>query len=128
MSGASYEISVETSFSASHQLRDYKAPLEPLHGHNFRVEVFVASESLPDTGYIVDFLELEAMLKEVVAPYDHRHLNDLPPFDELNPTTENMARFFFDELAKKLPAGTAVSVRRVRVWEAPTYSASYGVE
>ncbi len=123
---ASYQISVETSFAASHQLRDYKAPLEPLHGHNFRVEVFVASASLPDTGYIVDFLELEVMLKEVVAPYDHRHLNDLPPFDELNPTTENMARFFFDELRKKLPPEAILS--RVRVWEAPTYSASYGVE
>ena len=123
---ASYQISVETSFAASHQLRDYKAPLEPLHGHNFRVEVFVASASLPKTGYIIDFLELEAMLKEVVAPYDHRHLNDLPPFDELNPTTENMARFFFDELRKKLPPEAILS--RVRVWEAPTYSASYGVE
>ena len=123
---ASYQISVETSFAASHQLRDYKAPLEPLHGHNFRVEVFVASASPPDTGYIVDFLELEVMLKEVVAPYDHRHLNDLPPFDELNPTTENMARFFFDELRKKLPPEAILS--RVRVWEAPTYSASYGVE
>jgi 6-pyruvoyltetrahydropterin/6-carboxytetrahydropterin synthase len=121
-----YEISVETTFAASHQLRDYKAPLEPLHGHNFRVEVFVVGESLPDSGYLVDFLELEAMVKEVVAPYDHRHMNDLPPFDELNPTTENMARFFYEELAKKLPEGA--SVRRVRVWEAPTYSASYGVE
>jgi 6-pyruvoyltetrahydropterin/6-carboxytetrahydropterin synthase len=121
-----YEISAETTFAASHQLRDYKAPLEPLHGHNFRVEVFVTSESLPDTGYIVDFLELEAMVKEVVAPYDHRHMNDLPPFDELNPTTENMARFFYEELAKKIPEGAAL--RRVRVWEAPTYSASYGVE
>lgn len=121
-----YEISAETTFAASHQLRDYKAPLEPLHGHNFRVEVFVVSDSLPETGYVVDFLELESMVKDVVAPYDHRHMNDLPPFDELNPTTENMARFFFDELAKKLPGGT--SLRRVRVWEAPTYSASYGVE
>ncbi len=126
MTKASYQISVETSFAASHQLRDYKAPLEPLHGHNFRVEVSVTSESLPDTGYILDFLELEAMLKEVVAPYDHRHLNDLPPFVELNPTTENMARFFFDELRKKLPPEAILS--RVRVWEAPTYSASYGVE
>ena len=126
MTRASYQISVETSFAASHQLRDYKAPLEPLHGHNFRVEVFVSSESLPDTGYIVDFLELEAWIKEVVAPYDHRHLNDLPPFDELNPTTENMARFFFEELRKRLPEGA--SLARIRVWEAPTYSASYGVE
>ena len=126
MSRPSYQISVETTFAASHQLRDYKAPLEPLHGHNFRVEAFVTTESLPESGYVVDFLELEAMVKEVVAPYDHRHMNDLPPFDELNPTTENMARFFYEELSKKLPENA--TLRRVRVWEAPTYSASYGVE
>lgn len=120
-----YEISVETTFAASHQLRDYKAPLEPLHGHNFRVEAFVATQAdaLPGTGYVMDFLELEAALKEVVAPYDHRHMNDLAPFDQQNPTTENMACFFFQELSKKLPGG--VCLRRVRVWEAPTYSASY---
>lgn len=125
MTTASYEISIETSFSASHQLRGYKAPLEPLHGHNFRVEVFVATDAdaLPASGYVMDFLELEECLKEVVAPYDHRHMNDLPPFDELNPTTEIMARVFFDALAKKLPDG--VALRRVRVWEAPTYSATY---
>lgn len=122
---ASYEISIETTFSASHQLRDYKAPLEPLHGHNFRVEVFVATDAdaLPASGYVMDFLELEALVKEVVAPYDHRHMNDLPPFDELNPTTENMARVFFEELANKLDDG--LSLRRVRVWEAPTYSATF---
>lgn len=126
MNEASYEISVQTTFAASHQLRGYKADLEPLHGHNFRVEVFVASERLPDTGYVMDFLELEAALKEVVAPYDHRHMNDLAPFDELNPTTENMARVFFDELKNRLPDGA--TLKRVRVWEAPTYSATYGID
>ncbi|HSF19861.1 MAG TPA: 6-carboxytetrahydropterin synthase QueD [Vicinamibacteria bacterium] len=119
-----YEVSVQTTFAASHQLRGYKADLEPLHGHNFRVEVFVGAESLDDSGLIIDFLELEAKLKEVVARYDHRHLNDLAPFDEENPTTENIARFFYETLAKRLPRG--VVLHRVRVWEAPTYSASYG--
>lgn len=123
--GFAYEISVQTSFAASHQLRGYKADLEPLHGHNFRVEVFAFAETLPATGYVLDFLELEAMIKDVVAPYDHRHLNEIPPFDEMNPTTENLARFFYEELTKKLPRGVALS--RVRVWEAPTYSATYGV-
>jgi 6-pyruvoyltetrahydropterin/6-carboxytetrahydropterin synthase len=119
-----YEISVETTFAASHQLRGYKADLEPLHGHNFRVEAFASVEELPGSGLVLDFLELEAKLKEVVAPYDHRHLNDIPPFTERNPTTENLARFFYGELRKKLPA--EVRLRLVRVWEAPTYSASYG--
>lgn len=119
-----YEISAQTTFAASHQLRGYKADLEPLHGHNFRVEAHVAAAALPEAGYVLDFLELEAMLKEVVAPFDHRHMNERAPFDRLNPTTENLARFFFEELEKKLPRG--LSLTRVRVWEAPTYSASYG--
>jgi 6-pyruvoyltetrahydropterin/6-carboxytetrahydropterin synthase len=114
---------VEVTFAASHQLRGYKADLEPLHGHNFRVEAFVDAETLPDTGYVVDFLELEASLKQVVAPYDHRHMNDIPPFDESNPTTENMAQFFYHELEKRLPDGA--SLARIRVWEAPTYSATF---
>lgn len=119
-----YEISAETTFAASHQLRGYKADLEPLHGHNFRVEAFVTTAVLDGLGVVMDFLELEAKLKEVVAPYDHRHINEIPPFDRENPTTENLARFFYGELLRRLPG--EVRLRRVRVWEAPTYSASYG--
>jgi 6-pyruvoyltetrahydropterin/6-carboxytetrahydropterin synthase len=123
---ARYEISVETTFAASHQLRGYKgADQEPLHGHNFRVEAFLSAEALPGSGLVMDFVELEAALKEVVRPYDHRHMNDIPPFDRENPTTENMARFFYEELSRGLPA--SVSLRRIRVWEAPTYSASFGL-
>jgi 6-pyruvoyltetrahydropterin/6-carboxytetrahydropterin synthase len=120
-----YEITVEVSFSASHQLRDDKGKVEPLHGHNFRVQASVASRELDELGLVVDFLALEAMLKEVISPFDHRHLNDLPPFDEQNPSTEHMARFFYDRLQEEL-ASLGLAVRLVRVWEAPTFSASYG--
>ena len=119
-----YEISVQTTFAASHQLRGYKADLEPLHGHNFRFEAFVFVQDLPHSGLVMDFLELQAKLQEIVAPFDHRHLNDIPPFDKENPTTENLARFFYGELERRLPE--EVSIRLVRVWEAPTYCASYG--
>ncbi len=122
-----YEISVETMFSASHQLRGYKGPIEPLHGHNFRVEACVAARELDELGLGLDFLELERELKEVLAPYDHRHLNELAPFDDMNPTTENMARFFYEKLEARL-APRGLEVRRIRVWEAPTYSASYELE
>ncbi len=125
MSELLYEITVEVSFSASHQLRDDKGKVEPLHGHNFRVQASVASLELDELGLVVDFLALEAMLKEVISPFDHRHLNDLPPFDELNPSTEHMARFFYDKLQDKLTS-LGLGVRFVRVWEAPTFSASYG--
>jgi 6-pyruvoyltetrahydropterin/6-carboxytetrahydropterin synthase len=120
-----YEITVEASFSASHQLRDYKGETEPLHGHNFRVQASVAAHELDELGLVVDFLELEAWLKEVLEPYDHRHMNDLPPFDKVNPSTEHMARLFYDRLQEKL-SSRGLRVRRVRVWEAPTFSASYG--
>jgi 6-pyruvoyltetrahydropterin/6-carboxytetrahydropterin synthase len=89
------------------------------------VEASVVSSELDRIGLVLDFLELEAFLKEITGPYDHRHMNDLPPFDELNPSTENMARLFFEKLQEKLtPRG--LEVHRVRVWEAPTFRASYG--
>jgi 6-pyruvoyltetrahydropterin/6-carboxytetrahydropterin synthase len=125
LSESYYEITVEASFSASHQLRDYKGKIEPLHGHNFRVQASVAARELDELGLVVDFLELEAWLMEILEPYDHRHMNDLPPFDKVNPSTEHMARLFYDRLQEKL-SSRGLRVRRVRVWEAPAFSASYG--
>ncbi len=125
MSEPNYQVRVETVFSASHQLRGYKAEVEPLHGHNFRVEATVTAKELDELGLVVDFLMLESWLKEIVAPYDHQHVNDVAPFGEMNPSTENMARFFFEELEEKLER-PGVALLRVRVWEAPTFCASYG--
>lgn len=127
MSPPVFEVTVETMFSASHQLRGYKGEIEPLHGHNFRVEASVTARELDALGLGIDFVELEAMLKDILTPYDHRHLNDLPPFDQLNPTTEQLARLVYQELEKRL-LSRGLRPRRVRVWEAPLYSAAYGVE
>lgn len=122
-----YEITVETSFSASHQLRGYKAEIEPLHGHNFRVEATVAGERLDALGLVMDFLELEELLKEILAPYDHRHLNERAPFEVVNPSTEAIARTVFEALDARL-APRGIRPRRVRIWEAPSYSATFGVD
>ena len=122
-----YQATVEATFSASHQLRGYRGDIEPLHGHNFRVEASVMSEKLDSIGLVLDFVELEAKLKSVLAPYDHRHINDLAPFDEINPTTENMARYFFEQLEGVL-APFPVKLRQIRVWEAPAFCASYGTD
>lgn len=119
-----YEMTVEATFSASHQLRGYKVEIEPLHGHNFRVEASIAARELDQVGLVMDFVELDELLKDILAPFDHRHLNEVPPFDRLNPSTENMARYFFESLEEKLDR-PELEVRRVRVWEAPTYRASY---
>lgn len=121
-----YEITVETAFAASHQLRGYKGEIENLHGHNFRVEATVYSDGLDSLGLVMDFLELEALLKDILAPYDHRHLNERAPFDTLNPSTENVSRLLFEELEARL-APRGLHPRRVRVWEAPSFSASYGL-
>ena len=120
-----YEITIEASFSASHQLRGYKGKIEALHGLHFRVQASVEARELDELGLVVDFLELEAWLKEILAPYDHRHMNDVAPFDELNPSTEHMARHFYEQLLEKVSA-RGLRVRSVRVWEAPSFSASYG--
>lgn len=125
MSDTIFKTTVEAGFSASHQLRDTKEELEPLHGHNFRVEATVASRELDQLGLVMDFLELEALLEEILAPYDHRHLNDLEPFDRLNPSTENLARFFYEKLQGRL-VSPRLELWNVRVWEAPSYRASYG--
>lgn len=119
-----YRVKAEASFSASHQLRGYKAELEPLHGHNFRLEATLEASELEELGLVLDFVELEAMLKEVIAPFDHRHVNEIPPFDRINPTTELMARHFYEELEKRLPA-PRVRLRQITLWEAPTYCATY---
>lgn len=124
MSAGRFEVTVEVMFSASHQLRGYKGVIEPLHGHNFRVEATVATTELDRLGLGIDFLELEALLKEIVAPWDHRHLNEQPPFVSLNPTTELMARQVFEALSERL-APRGIRPSRVRIWEAPNYSATY---
>ena len=121
----SYRVGAEVSFSASHQLRGYKADLEPLHGHNFRVVVTLEATELEALDLVLDFIELEEHIRGIVAPFDHQHVNEIPPFDRINPTTENMARHFFEELGARIN-DERVRVRRVQVWEAPTYSASYG--
>jgi 6-pyruvoyltetrahydropterin/6-carboxytetrahydropterin synthase len=125
LSEAVYEITVDATFSASHQLRGYTGEIEPLHGHNFRVEASVAAPHLDKLGLVMDFLKLEALLKDILAPFDHRHVNEVAPFDQVNPSTENMARFFFEKLQEKL-GRPGLELRRVRVWEAPTFCASYG--
>jgi 6-pyruvoyltetrahydropterin/6-carboxytetrahydropterin synthase len=120
-----YEITVEAVFSASHQLESAEGGTETLHGHNFRVEATVGARELDRLGLVMDFQELEALLEEVLTPYDHRHLNDLPPFDRLSPSTENLAKLFFIKIQERLTS-PRVELRSVRVWEAPTYRASYG--
>lgn len=111
----SFAITITRDFSASHQLRLYDGTMEPLHGHNWHVEVTVGAPRLDAMGVVMDFHELQRLLDELVSPMHNRHLNDLPAFSNRNPSAENVAEHLAEAL--KLPA--AVSLERVEVWETP---------
>lgn len=119
-----YELTVETVFASAHQLRGYKGKCENIHGHNWRVQVSVTAERLNDIDLAIDFHDLKAMTNEVVSQLDHKFLNDIFPFTEKNPSSENIARWIFDSLAKKL-TGYGIKVSAVTVWESDTASATY---
>ncbi len=119
-----FELSVEVSFSAAHQLRGYKGKCENMHGHNWKVQISVMSEELNDIDLVIDFHELKRMAREVTAPLDHAFLNDIFPFTEKNPSSENMAKWIFDSMKKKI-SDNAIRVSAVTVWESDTASATY---
>jgi len=121
-----YELTIEDHFAAAHKLRDYHGECEHLHGHNWRVQVQVAAGKLDRLGMVADFKDLKAALEGVLGRLDHKYLNEVPPFDRENPTTENLCRFVAEQLAPELPE--RVVVRHVRCWESEQYSACYTPE
>ncbi len=121
-----FEVAVEETFAAGHALRGYKGKCENVHGHNYKVRVVLAGEKLDQTGLIYDFVELKQRIGEVVSSLDHRFLNDMPPFTELNPSAENIAKYFYDELSRRLAAGdNGARLREVTVFETEVTSATY---
>ncbi|RJP24708.1 MAG: 6-carboxytetrahydropterin synthase QueD [Deltaproteobacteria bacterium] len=122
MSGT-YALTVRSTFAAAHRLREYEGNCERLHGHNWRVEVTVESDALDDRGIALDFRTIKSSLSELLSRFDHLYLNDVPPFDALNPSSENLARHLFEEMGKKTPAPARVA--RVTVWESDDARAEY---
>ena len=119
-----FVLKIVTDFAAAHSLRDYPGNCSRLHGHNWGVEVKVQSEVLDETGIAIDFREIKNQSKEVANRLDHFYLNDIKPFDEINPTAENIAKYFFDELKKLINTDT-VSVKEVTIWETPRSAVTY---
>ena len=119
-----YKISVEQHFDAAHFLRGYQGKCEALHGHRFRVVVEVKASRLNNIGIAYDFTELKHQLGDILSKYDHTCLNDVPPFDEINPSSENIAATVYDELKVKL-AGAPVSISGIEVWESPQSWVTY---
>jgi 6-pyruvoyltetrahydropterin/6-carboxytetrahydropterin synthase len=119
-----FEIAVDYTFAAGHALRNYKGKCENVHGHNYKLRVTVEGAKLNSTGLLIDFIDLRAAIKSLVDRLDHRFLNDLPPFDKLNPSAENIARYFCDSLEPQVRE-QGLRVRAVTVWETDTTSATY---
>jgi len=122
-----FEVTVEAGFSSGHYLRNYHGKCENPHGHNYRVLVTLAGAELDETGLLLDFKLLKNLLKPVVEYLDHRMINDLERFTELNPSAENLARYFFDETSKELRemTGGRVRVKDCTVFETDTSFARY---
>src|ERR1700747_1498602 len=107
-----FEVSVEETFSSGHALRGYQGKCENVHGHNYRVRVTLAGPALNEIGLLVDFTDLKRVVRGIIAGIDHQFLNDLEPFRTVNPSAENLAKYFYDEVSgqmKELPSGARVT-------------------
>jgi 6-pyruvoyltetrahydropterin/6-carboxytetrahydropterin synthase len=122
-----FEVTVEAGFSSGHYLRNYYGKCENPHGHNYRVLVTLAGAELDEAGLLLDFKLLKTLLKPVVDYLDHRMINDLPPFTQLNPSAENLARYFFQETSRELleKTGGRVRVKDCTIFETDTSFARY---
>ncbi len=119
-----YEVAVEQEFDAAHYLRGYQGKCENVHGHRFRVVARVRAKETDDIGMAYDFTRLRQQLGQVVGRFDHVCLNDTPPFDKINPSSENIASTIFTELQPILK-GTGFSLSSIQVWESPHSSVTY---
>jgi len=119
-----YELTVTCTFSAAHSLRGYEGPCSRLHGHNWVIEVVVSGETLQQNGILLDFADLKKATADAVSCLDHANLNEVPPFDAANPTSENLARWIYEQVGKRINTA-ACTVKRVNIREAETSCASY---
>src|SRR5262249_48549875 len=123
-----FQVSVEETFSAGHALRGYRGKCENPHGHNYRVRVVLRGPDLDSIGLLYDFIHLKAVLNELADRLDHQFMNDVAPFDVLNPSAENLARYFYQETERRLAeqhTENGVRVAAVTVFETDTTTATY---
>jgi len=119
-----FVLKIVTDFASAHSLRNYPGDCARLHGHNWQVEVSVCSEVLDDNGIAIDFREIKKQTKLVIKRLDHQYLNEIKPFDVLNPTAENIAKYFFEEVGLLINSDN-VKVKKVLIWETPRSSVTY---
>ncbi len=120
-----FVVSVQAHYDSAHFLRNYKGKCERLHGHRYVVELAMARSELNEAGIAFDFVDVKRHLRELANRLDHENLNELEPFTTLEPSAENQAKYFYDEMKRRLPGEMADAILYVRVWETPTQWAQY---
>jgi 6-pyruvoyltetrahydropterin/6-carboxytetrahydropterin synthase len=121
-----FEVWVDEQFAAAHNLRNYKGKCENLHGHNYKVRINLAGPQLDETGLLYDFVHLKQVIQGVIRGLDHKYLNELKPFDLLNPSAENIAKYIYDETAKLMHrTANGAEISSVTVWESDVTAATY---
>ena len=131
-----YQASVEEEFAAGHALRGYRGKCENPHGHNYKIRITVEGKALNKIGLLIDFVELKAAMHDTSRKLDHVFMNDVEPFKTDNPSAENIAKFFFEEVSASVkestrkadndwPNGSLPYVKEVTVWETSTSIATY---
>jgi 6-pyruvoyltetrahydropterin/6-carboxytetrahydropterin synthase len=120
-----FMVTVQAHYDSAHFLRNYRGKCERLHGHRYVVELALATEELDAAGIAFDFIEVKKHLRVLADRLDHTNLNELPPFDRIEPSAENQAKYFHDEMKRLLPPKMSAAIVYARVWETPTQWAQY---
>jgi len=124
---ATYTLKILADFASAHTLRDYPGDCSRMHGHNWKLEVEVTATALNDHGMGMDFKTIKTATRELAATLDHRYLNDIPPFDTVNPTAENIAQYFYQNLSQTVNIDTA-KISAVTLWETDRACVRYSEE
>jgi 6-pyruvoyltetrahydropterin/6-carboxytetrahydropterin synthase len=119
-----YELKIVSQFAAAHQLREFRGKCERLHGHNWKVEVYVEGEQLGENGLLIDFKEIKTATKRALERLDHQFLNELSAFESMNPSSENIARHLFEGLSEEINTDH-IRVSKVTAWESDSACATF---
>ena len=121
-----YILTVEDTFASAHQLRGYKGKCENIHGHNWKVVLSIKGTKLNNIGLLMDFHDIKSILKKTTDLIDHKNINEVPPFDKINPSSELIAKFISDQITEELKKhGDHIQIDSVTVWESATSRCTY---
>src|SRR3970040_217157 len=127
-----FQVSVDETFAAGHALRGYRGKCENVHGHNYKVQVTLEGPALGSIGLLYDFKDLKDAIHGTIRKLDHQFLNEVAPFDAVNPSAENLAKYFYEEVTRLLTEGSPqgnpsapCAIKHVTVWKTDTTTASY---